>query len=126
MASGICFAFSRGECRRGYSCRFSHEGDPPAGEEEAWRASGGGQSRGGACFAFQRGECERGALCKFSHDLDDTGTFANFSSRVDSGGSRGPCYAWQRGECDRGTACRFSHGDYGTSSVRLYQPNFDP
>ena len=24
--SGVCFAFQRGECERGNSCRFSHEG----------------------------------------------------------------------------------------------------
>ena len=126
MTSGICFAYSRGDCNRGSLCRFSHEGEPPEGEEDAWKAAGGGQSRGGSCFAFQRGECDRGAACKFSHDSAGEGAFANFSSRIDGGGgsgsgyNKGPCYAWQRGECDRGTTCRFSHGDYGTLLFIIY------
>ena len=38
--SGVCFAFQRGECERGNSCRFSHEG------------GGGGGGNGGGNIIF--------------------------------------------------------------------------
>ncbi|XP_048532546.1 zinc finger CCCH domain-containing protein 25-like [Triticum urartu] len=52
---GICYAFQKGECSRGDSCRFSHD------EQVAVQGRG-------VCYAFQKGECSRGASCRFSHD----------------------------------------------------------
>ena len=119
--SGVCFAFQRGECHRGDSCRFSHMGESAPGEEDAWRAGQQGPFGGGrgACYAFQRGECDRGDTCKFSHGDTGVGAFANFSR------GRGPhssqvCYAFQRGECDRGASCKFSHGKRELTA-RLYE-----
>jgi len=57
----LCFAFQKGECDRGASCRFSH-GD-------ASGAGGFGGVKKGPCFQFQRGECTRGDSCRFSHEI---------------------------------------------------------
>eukprot|EP00339_Tiarina_fusa_P017522 CAMPEP_0117060486 /NCGR_PEP_ID=MMETSP0472-20121206/42055_1 /TAXON_ID=693140 ORGANISM="Tiarina fusus, Strain LIS" /NCGR_SAMPLE_ID=MMETSP0472 /ASSEMBLY_ACC=CAM_ASM_000603 /LENGTH=65 /DNA_ID=CAMNT_0004778681 /DNA_START=11 /DNA_END=204 /DNA_ORIENTATION=+ len=56
-----CYAFQRGECDRGSSCRFSHDENF---DESAPRQ----QRSAGACYAFQRGECDRGDGCRFSHE----------------------------------------------------------
>lgn len=77
---GACYAFQRGECDRGDSCRFSHEestgnGDAnrnSRGSDFGWGSSrgsdGGAYSRTKVCFAFQRGECDRGESCRFAHE----------------------------------------------------------
>ena len=52
-----------GECTRGDSCRYSHDGASP-------RTGGGG---GNTCYAFQRGECNRGDGCRFSHEGEGGG-----------------------------------------------------
>ena len=53
---GVCFAFVKGNCTRGDSCRFSHNKDaaPP-------KASG-------VCYDWQKGVCERGDACRFLHE----------------------------------------------------------
>lgn len=62
-----CFAYQRGGCDRGDSCRFTHEGGGGGG--------GGGRSgpsrMGGGdrvCYAYQKGECDRGSSCRFTHE----------------------------------------------------------
>ncbi|VAH27411.1 unnamed protein product [Triticum turgidum subsp. durum] len=52
---GVCYAFQKGECSRGDTCRFSHD------EQVAVQGRG-------VCYAFQKGDCSRGASCRFSHD----------------------------------------------------------
>ena len=123
--SGVCYAFQRGECERGSSCRYSHD-----------LSGGGSDTRGGnrpmnnpqVCFNFQRGHCDRGESCRFSHSTEyaDGGVsndaFANFGSNrggrnYGGSGNPGMCHAFQRGECNRGDSCRYSHdtgaGSYG-------------
>ena len=57
--SNVCYAFQKGECNRGDSCRFSHDGE------------GGSAPASSApkdiCFSFQKGNCTRGSSCRFSH-----------------------------------------------------------
>ena len=108
-AGPVCYAFQKGECTRGDSCRFSHTMRDGYG-------GGGGGGGGGApvCYAFQRGECTRGDACRFSHtEGGGGGGFARSSA---------PCYAFQKGECTRGDSCRFSHDPNAEAPQRSSQP----
>ena len=114
QSRGVCFAFQRGECDRGESCRFAHEGGDggafassraPRDRSSRPPRSSSGPSGGarGMCFAFQKGECDRGESCRFAHGEEDM-----YSARSPPK-SRGVCFAYQKGECDRGESCRFAH-----------------
>ena len=85
-----CYAFQRGECDRGSSCRFSHSsgggggrgggrgGDRAGGRGDRSGGRGGGRfgdrdggrggGGGGVCYAYQKGDCHRGGDCRFKHE----------------------------------------------------------
>ena len=102
---GVCYQYQKGECTRGDSCRFSHDGKGEAGNYSAAPRRGGGN----VCYAFQKGKpswcalIKNRAVIKYHHIV---------------------------GECDRGDSCRFSHegGDSsgynagGYSSTRRSAP----
>ena len=92
---GNCFAFQRGECDRGSSCKYSHDLTRWSNEMESRLPQTG--YRVGVCFAYIRGQCVRGDSCRYSHDI----AIPNFVG--------GTCFAYQRGECARGNTCRYSH-----------------
>jgi hypothetical protein len=77
-SAGACYAFQRGECDRGDSCRYSH--DPAAGGSSDGFAARERRPRG-ACYAFQKGECDRGDACRFSHEAAAEGgeTFNSYN-----------------------------------------------
>ena len=97
--AGMCYAFQRGECDRGSSCRFSH-GDAFSafGRGGAGRRSGTKSSE--ICYAFQNGTCDRGDLCRFTHEIGDIPEGRNEVKT---------CYAFAQGQCEYGAACKFSH-----------------
>ncbi|KAJ1283231.1 hypothetical protein BS78_03G112600 [Paspalum vaginatum] len=77
-ARGVCYAFQKGECNRGASCRYSHDEQRNANTGWGSKEDSGARwehdkhsdvpkSRG-MCYAFQKGECNHGASCKFLHD----------------------------------------------------------
>ena len=93
----VCYAFERGECDRGNSCKFAHPGTDHKG------TGGGGGGGAGICYAFRDGNCSYGDSCRFSHDPNAS------DSRPSSRGPTGKCYAFAEGNCTRGDSCRFSH-----------------
>lgn len=109
----MCYAFQRGECDRGSSCRFSHGG--------TFYAYGhGGNSRrmksSEICYAFQTGACDRGDLCRFTHEYGDIPEGYN-EVKV--------CYAFAQGACEYGAACKFSHETDGNGHVASGQTDQD-
>ncbi|CAJ1399856.1 unnamed protein product [Effrenium voratum] len=51
-----CFAFQKGQCQRGESCRYLHEKAPA------------GAIKPKPCFDFRLGNCARGTRCPYAHD----------------------------------------------------------
>jgi len=86
-----CYAFQKGQCSRGDSCRYSHSSSSSASSAAA--SNSGLAQPSSSCFAFQRGQCTRGDACKFSH-----------------GAPQKFCPDFANGECLKGDKCLFSHG----------------
>jgi len=67
-STGVCYAFQKGECNRGSSCRYSHDGRPSDSGRDMGANNGNAFARGDfQCYAFARGECTRGDTCRFQH-----------------------------------------------------------
>ena len=114
----ICFDFTKGHCRRGASCKFSHD--------VAHIIHVNSQEKG-ICFDFLKGTCARGVLCRFSHDLNNLPagvalqhgpSSGSASASMSSGGNADAnarklpiCYDFVKNKCGKGDACRYSH-DY--------------
>lgn len=104
-----CKDFSRGDCRRGFRCRFSH---PDA--DDGWRGSrddGWATSSRGRNWAPPRewsplGDRFRGSSRGPVRDwgrVDYDRDFGRRRGRIEV------CNDFQRGKCDRGRTCKFSH-----------------
>jgi len=102
-----CNAFAAGSCTFGDRCRFSHNGEPPACNQQ-----GGGAfiPQRKPCFNFQKGQCMLGDSCTYSHDAADN------SGQNSIQFNKKPCFAFQNtGFCSRGDSCNFSHSAGGPS-----------
>lgn len=109
----ICFDFTKGQCRRGSGCKFSHD--------VGYIIRVNSQEKG-ICFDFLKGACKRGVLCRFSHDLNNLKPMLDRREQEEGnhgviGGKHGPskkksiCYDFVKNNCDKGDSCRYSH-DY--------------
>ena len=119
-----CYAFQKGECKRGSGCKFSHtmegeeekdgggeDGSTGASQKTATKAAAAKKpkkSKAEPCFAWQKGECTRGKECKFSHS-DAPSSSGGGGGSVKKVVWKGVCHAFERGDCKRGNACKFSH-----------------
>ncbi|KAG0613972.1 hypothetical protein M758_6G142000 [Ceratodon purpureus] len=140
---GVCYAFQRGDCSNGDSCRFLHEkqeerprrvcyafqrGDCPNGDDCKFLHEKQEERPRRVCYAFQRGDCPNGDDCKFLHEKQEgpevcrafqrgdcsRGDSCRFAhSEKDDSRPREVCRAFQRGDCSRGDSCRFAHGSDG-------------
>lgn len=112
----ICFDFTKGQCRRGEGCKFSHD--------VGYIIRVNSQEKG-ICFDFLKGACRRGVLCRFSHDLNNLKPMLNrrdqeegvgkqdIIGRVHGAGKKKSsiCYDFVKNSCTKGDSCRYSH-DY--------------
>ncbi|XP_073384919.1 uncharacterized protein [Physcomitrium patens] len=102
---GVCYAFQRGECKRGDDCKFSH--DEQRNSNTGW-GEGGSRKDGGSWKhdQFDGSMKEAGRRIQMlSTKRNDDG----MNEREDK--PRGVCYAFQRGECNRGDGCKFAHDE---------------
>jgi hypothetical protein len=102
-----CNAFAAGNCTFGDRCRYSHNGEPPALNQQG---SGPFIPQRKPCFSFQKGQCTLGDSCTYSHDAADNSGQNNIQF------NKKPCFTFQNtGFCSRGESCNFSHSIGGSS-----------
>jgi len=94
----ICFAYQKGNCNYGDTCKFRHHlstgmNDSPGVPGES--------SIKEVCNFWRHGTCHRGPSCKYLHQMDERNSLVNQS--------RGMCYDWQEGRCNQGRNCKFEH-----------------
>ena len=66
----VCFAYQKGKCHAGNSCKYSHDTTTVGG-------NGGGSAHvvaRGVCHNFLSGHCNRGDSCRYSHDSKGVAT----------------------------------------------------
>lgn len=115
-----CFAYKKGTCIYGNSCKFYHALQSTVNPSHAGRGSTYGRniprSRGhnystgvveeqvkrGVCYSWRRGECYRGEMCRFDHPPQE-------KDRQLFNTSKAVCYQWQEGTCNKGESCQFAH-----------------
>lgn len=67
---GPCFAFQRGECDRGDTCKFAHVMEDRDASRKTNLNAAGAAASNEVCRQFQLGKCRRGTDCRFSHEGD--------------------------------------------------------
>jgi len=58
-SKGVCYSWRRGECFRGYMCRFDHPQDQKNCQYH--------ENSKGVCYQWQEGKCNKGENCPFVH-----------------------------------------------------------
>jgi hypothetical protein len=102
MLQTVCFAYERGSCVKGDSCKFSHDG--PGGCIKVGEAF---QGRKYQCISFKKkGKCSKGDKCPFIHDASKVKSKAPVDEHAKE---QQMCRNWQKyGACKREN-CMFLH-----------------
>lgn len=97
IGSNVCYAYQKGDCKFGATCRFEHVyeegGDRRGGGYRDDGRGGGGfrdrPRRSNVCYAWKNNECDKGDSCRFDHFEDRSSGGGGFDRGGDRDG-RGP------------------------------------
>lgn len=84
-----CFAFQRGECTYGDTCRYLHVDASTMTDASGMPIVVHPHLPRGYCHAFARGQCKYGDTCKFRHEVPPGGGGAAFNQQQ-GGGNQNP------------------------------------